>query len=55
MTPILFCAMCLYMLYSSFSYAMSLDPGSIGAIVGIVVLCAVIPVMLIARGAQRQS
>ncbi len=48
-TPILFCAMCVYMLYSSFNYAMSLDPGSIGAIVGIAVLCAGIPVMLVAR------
>ncbi len=53
-TPILFCAMCVYMLYSSFNYAMSLDPGSIGAIVGIAVLCAGIPVMLVARGTQRQ-
>jgi hypothetical protein len=34
---------------------MSLDPGSIGAIVGIGVLCAGIPVMLVARGTQRQS
>jgi hypothetical protein len=48
--------MCVYMLYSSFGYAMSLDPGSIGAIVGIAVLCAGIPVMLVARrGTQRQS
>jgi amino acid transporter len=54
-TPILFCATCVYMLYSSFTYAMSLDPGSIGAIVGIAVLCAGIPVMLVARGTQRQS
>jgi amino acid transporter len=54
-TPILFCAMCVYMLYSSFTYAMSLDPGSIGAIVGIAVLCAGIPVMLVARGTERQS
>ncbi len=48
-TPILFCAMCVYMLYSSFNYAMSLDPGSIGAIVGIAVLCAGIPALLAAR------
>ena len=53
-TPILFCAMCAYMLYSSFNYAMSLDPGSIGAIVGIAMLCAGIPVMFVARGTQRQ-
>ncbi|MBI4192917.1 MAG: APC family permease [Betaproteobacteria bacterium] len=55
LTPILFCAMCVYMLYSSFNYAMSLDPGSIGAIVGIAMLCAGIPVMFAARGTQRQS
>ncbi len=54
-TPLVFCAMCAYMLYSSVNYAMSLDPGSIGAIVGIGVLCAGIPVMLVARGTQRQS
>ncbi len=54
-TPILFCNMCGYMLYTSVEYAMSLDPGSIGAIVGIAVLCAGIPVMLVARGSQRQS
>lgn len=54
-TPILFCAMSAYMLYASFNYAMSLDPGSIGAIVGIVVLCAGIPVMLVARGSQPKN
>jgi len=54
-TPILFCAMCAYMLYSSFNYAMSLDPGSIGAIVGIAMLCAGIPVMLVARGTGRKE
>ena len=54
-TPILFCAMCAYMLYSSFNYAASQDPGSIGAMVGIGVLLAGIPVMLVARGKQRQS
>src|SRR3989304_8791851 len=48
-TPVLFCAMCAYMLYASFNYAMSLDPGSIGAIVGIGVLCAGVPVLLAAR------
>jgi APA family basic amino acid/polyamine antiporter len=48
-TPMLFCATCAYMLYSSFSYAMSLNPGSIGALVGIAVLCAGIPAMLVAR------
>ena len=55
LTPILFCSMCGYMLWSSIGYAMSKDLGSIGAIVGIAVLCAGIPVMLVARGAQRQS
>lgn len=48
-TPMLFCAVCSYMLYSSLDYAVSLNPGSIGAIVGIAVLCAGIPVMLLAR------
>jgi amino acid transporter len=52
-TPLVFCAMCAYMLYSSVNYAMSLDPGSIGAIVGIGVLCVGIPVMLVARAKQR--
>ena len=55
LTPILFCAMCAFMLYSSINYAMSLDPGSIGAIVGIAVLCAGIPVMLVARAIQPKS
>jgi basic amino acid/polyamine antiporter, APA family len=54
-TPTLFCAMCGYMLYSSFNYAMSLDPGSIGAIVGIAMLCAGIPVMLVARSANGRK
>ncbi len=53
LTPLVFCAMCAYMLYSSVNYAMSLDTGSIGAVVGIVVLCAGIPVMLAARGMAR--
>ena len=34
-TPLLFVAACAFMLYSSFNYAMSLDPGSIGAVIGI--------------------
>jgi amino acid transporter len=54
-TPMLFCAVCTYMLYSSVSYAMSLNPGSIGAIVGIAVLCAGIPVMLSARQTALQD
>lgn len=48
-TPMLFCAMCAFMLYSSVSYAMSKDPGSIGAMLGIGVLLAGIPLMFIAR------
>jgi amino acid transporter len=48
-TPILFGAVCAYMLYSSFDYAMSLNSASIGALVGIGVLCAGLPVMLLAR------
>jgi amino acid transporter len=54
-TPMLFCAVCTYMLYSSVSYAMSLNPGSVGAIVGIAVLCAGIPVMLSARQTALQD
>jgi len=54
-TPLLFCAMCCFMLYSSVNYALSLDPGSIGAIVGIGVLLAGIPVLFVARTAQRKA
>jgi amino acid transporter len=54
-TPLLFCGMCCFMLYSSVNYALSLNPGSIGAIVGIGVLLAGIPVMLVAQGAQRRA
>ena len=53
LTPLLFCAACAYMLYSSFGYAMSLNPASIGALVGIGVLCAGLPVMLLARRTAR--
>ena len=49
LTPLVFCAMCVYMLYASFTYAMSLDPGSIGAIVSIGVLGAGVPVLFVAR------
>jgi amino acid transporter len=48
-TPLLFIAMCAFMLWSSASYAMSKDPGSIGAQLGIAVLLAGIPLMLFAR------
>jgi basic amino acid/polyamine antiporter, APA family len=48
-TPILFIAMCAFMLYSSVSYAMSKDPGSIGAQLGMGVLLAGIPLMFFAR------
>jgi APA family basic amino acid/polyamine antiporter len=48
-TPLLFVAACAYMLYSSFTYAMSLDPGSIGAIIGIVMVFSGIPVLMVAR------
>jgi amino acid transporter len=49
LTPVLFCAMCLYMLYASVDYAMSQDPGSIGALLGIGVLLAGIPLLFLAR------
>ncbi|MBI3043639.1 MAG: amino acid permease [Betaproteobacteria bacterium] len=50
-TPLLFVAACAYMLYSSFNYAMSLDPGSIGAMVGIAMLASGVPVLMWARRA----
>lgn len=49
LTPIVFCAMCAFMLWSSGSYAMSKDPGSIGAQLGIGVLLLGVPLMFIAR------
>jgi APA family basic amino acid/polyamine antiporter len=49
LTPLLFCAMCGYMLYSSVGYAMSKDPGSLGAQLGIGVLLLGIPLALLAR------
>jgi amino acid transporter len=52
-TPVLFCAACAWMLYSSFNYAMSLDPGSIGAMVGIAMLASGIPVLMWAKRAAR--
>jgi amino acid transporter len=48
-TPSLFAAACAYMLYSSLIYAMSLDPGSIGAMVGIAMLASGVPVLMWAR------
>ncbi|MGH8702575.1 MAG: APC family permease [Burkholderiales bacterium] len=51
-TPALFCAACAWMLYSSFNYAMSLDPGSIGAMVGIAMLASGVPVL---RWAKRRA
>jgi APA family basic amino acid/polyamine antiporter len=55
LTPILFCAMCGYMLYSSVSYAMSQDPGSIGALLGIGVLAAGVPMLFVAWRMQRNA
>ena len=48
LTPLIFCAMCAFMLWSSASYAMSKDPGSIGAQLGIGVLLLGIPLMFVA-------
>jgi basic amino acid/polyamine antiporter, APA family len=48
-TPILFCAACAYMVYKTFEYAMSLDPGSIGAMVGIAMLVSGVPVLMWAK------
>ena len=49
LTPLLFVGACGWMLYSSFKYAMSLDPGSIGAMVGIAMLASGVPVLMWAR------
>ena len=48
-TPLLFVAGCAFMLYSSVDYALGLNPGSIGAIVGIAMLVAGVPMMLWAK------
>jgi APA family basic amino acid/polyamine antiporter len=48
LTPLLFCAACLYMLQSSLSYA------GAGSLASVVVLLAGIPVLLIARQRERQ-
>jgi len=50
-TPVLFCAACAWMLYASFNYAMSLDPGSIGAMVGIAMLASGVPILMWAKRA----
>ena len=55
LTPALFAAACAWMLYSSFNYAMSLDPGSIGAMVGIAMLASGVPVLMWARRAAAAS
>ena len=49
LTPALFCAMCAYMLYSSANYALSKDPGSIGAQLGIAVLLLGLPLLWFVR------
>lgn len=49
LTPILFIAMCAFMLWSSAGYAMSKDPGSIGAQLGIGVLLLGVPLALLAK------
>ena len=54
-TPLLFCAMCGYMLYSSFGYAMSKDPSSIGAQIGIGVLLLGLPILWLARRAANRG
>lgn len=53
-TPLLFVAACAFMLYSSFTYAMSLDPGSIGAIIGICMVFSGIPVLWCAKWRTRR-
>jgi len=49
LTPLVFCGMCAFMLWSSASYAMSRDAGSIGAQLGIGVLLFGLPLMFVAR------
>ncbi len=49
LTPLLFCGACGYMVYRTFEYAMSLDPGSIGAMVGMAMLASGVPVLMWAR------
>ena len=49
LTPLLFVAMCAFMLYSSTSYALSKNPGSIGARLGIGVLLLGFLVTFVAR------
>lgn len=51
LTPLLFCSICGYMLYSSLAYASSLAY-SIGAFVGIAVLVVGIPLLLFVRRTQ---
>ncbi|MFN7087095.1 MAG: APC family permease [Burkholderiales bacterium] len=46
LTPLLFCAMCGYMLYSSVNYALSKDPSSLGAQLGIGVLVLGVPLAM---------
>lgn len=54
-TPLLFVAMCAYMFYSSASYALSKDPSSIGAQLGLGVLLAGIPLLFFARRKTAES
>jgi amino acid transporter len=54
LTPLLFVGACAFMLYSSFNYAMSLDPGSIGAIIGICMVFSGVPVLWCARWRTRR-
>ena len=49
LTPALFIAMCAFMLWSSANYAMSKDPGSLGAQLGIGVMLLGIPLAWMAR------
>jgi amino acid transporter len=49
LTPIVFCVTCAYMLYSSLAYV------RFGALVGVAVLCAGVPVMLVARAMKRRT
>ncbi len=54
LTPLLFCGICVYMLYSSLDYASSVTVG-IMVKVGIEVLLAGVPVLLLARGMAAEE
>jgi APA family basic amino acid/polyamine antiporter len=53
-TPLLFCCMSGYMLYSSVNYALSIDSGSLGARLGIGVLLLGVPLLFLGGRAKTE-